>query len=394
MTTTDRHQPAILTCGLAILSLAVAMGIGRFAFTPMLPFMVRDHLIAADSGSWLAASNYLGYLVGALAVSAARLPPAAAMRGSLAATALLTAAMGLAAAMPEWLTLRFAAGVASAVTLVATSAWALARLSAIGRADLAGWVYSGVGFGIALAGLFALVEAGPGVGSSRLWLELGALAAVVALPPMLLVRPCAPVAAAMPTSQPVTGVARDGNARLVIAYGLFGFGYILPATFLPALARTLVDDPRVFGLAWPLFGLAGAVSTIAAARLFARFGRLTVWAASHLVMAIGVVLPTLWLSAASIAIAALFVGGTFMVITMAGLQEIRERAPAATTENLGRMTAAFAVGQLAAPIVTGSLGRVPGLAAHATDIGLVAAGLALVVGAALLFQDAARHRRA
>ena len=52
-----------------------------------------------------------------------------------------------------------------------------------------------------------------------------------------------------------------------------GFGYILPATFLPVLARSVVDDPRVFGLAWPVFGATAALSTLLAARLLQRRDR-------------------------------------------------------------------------------------------------------------------------
>ena len=51
---------------------------------------------------------------------------------------------------------------------------------------------------------------------------------------------------------------------LAVGYGLFGFGYILPATFLPELARQLVPDPRLFGLAWPLWGLAATLSVLVA----------------------------------------------------------------------------------------------------------------------------------
>ena len=47
-------------------SLAVAMGVGRFAFTPLLPMMLRDATIDIALGSWLATANYLGYLAGAL----------------------------------------------------------------------------------------------------------------------------------------------------------------------------------------------------------------------------------------------------------------------------------------------------------------------------------------
>ena len=46
-----------------------------------------------------------------------------------------------------------------------------------------------------------------------------------------------------------------GTTGLVVCYGVLGFGYILPATFLPVLARSVVEDPRLFGLAWPVFGV-------------------------------------------------------------------------------------------------------------------------------------------
>ena len=48
------------------LSLAVAMGIGRFAFTPMLPLMIRAGQLDMAAGGWMAAANYAGYFAGAL----------------------------------------------------------------------------------------------------------------------------------------------------------------------------------------------------------------------------------------------------------------------------------------------------------------------------------------
>ncbi len=48
----------------AFLSLVVAMGIGRFAFTPQVPLMIQDHQLTLTSASLVAALNYLGYLCG------------------------------------------------------------------------------------------------------------------------------------------------------------------------------------------------------------------------------------------------------------------------------------------------------------------------------------------
>ncbi len=52
-----------------IASLMVAMGIGRFAFTPVLPMMMDHSLFSAEGAGYLAASNYLGYLIGALVLT-------------------------------------------------------------------------------------------------------------------------------------------------------------------------------------------------------------------------------------------------------------------------------------------------------------------------------------
>ena len=173
----------------------------------------------------------------------------------------------------------------------------------------------------------------------------------------------------------------------MICYGVLGFGYILPATFLPALAREVVDDPQIFGLAWPVFGIAAALSTIVAARYFGQSNRLRVWAVSHVLMATGVVLPSLWLTPMTTAISALLVGSTFMVVTMIGMQEARARAPGNPTALLGLMTAAFAIGQLAGPIVSGVLDLLPGGHHAALGHALQIAAFGLVVSAAYLWRQ-------
>jgi len=135
-----RHPWAIAWAGLS--ALAVAMGIGRFAFTPLLPMMLHEGLVGLPMASWLATANYLGYLLGAMAcallpwlparwpASAAWLAPTRLVRAGLAATVLLT--LGMALPWPAaWPTLRLLAGVASAFVFVQTSGWALARLAPV-----------------------------------------------------------------------------------------------------------------------------------------------------------------------------------------------------------------------------------------------------------------------
>jgi MFS family permease len=377
---------AIVLAGL--LSLAAAMGIGRFAFTPLLPLMVRESGLALAFAGWVAAANYAGYLAGAL--TAARLPLRAQTVAllALAATALLTAAMAVHAPV-LWLLLRFAAGVASAWVFVATSVWCLGALAQSGRAAAGGWVYAGVGAGIALTGLYCLAAGVAGLPADSLWVHLGVLAALLMLPvAWVAVRmPPAPVAAPAAAAT-AGGQGASGSFGLVVSYGLMGFGYILPATFLPALARSVVDDPRLFGLAWPVFGAMAAVSTVLAGWLMRRASRLQVWAASQLLMGVGVLLPSVWLNGGTIALSALLVGGTFMVITLAGVQEMRARAPAAAAALVARITAAFALGQIAGPVVSALLLQWSALRERGLPIALQLGALGLLASGAWLWRRA------
>src|SRR5262249_3671795 len=197
---------------------------------------------------------------------------------------------------------------------------------------------------------------GAGVWGGGLWVGVGAggglLVSVASLSVGRLSSTCA-----SPGLTPLSGCEPGASIGLVICYGVLGFGYILPATFLPVLAREVIDDPQVFGLAWPVFGVGAALSTIATAWCFGFANRLRPWAVSHILTAAGVALPSLWLGAMAIAIAALLVGSTFMVVTMVGLQEARAREPDNPTALLAQMTAAFAIGQLAGPLACGIIGQ-------------------------------------
>jgi MFS family permease len=377
----------------AMISLAVAMGVGRFAFTPLFPLMVRDGLLTGEDGALLAASNYLGYLLGALVAARVRLKPATLLALGLIGIVGVTGAVGWTSSVPTWVLLRFLAGVLSAWALVATTAWGLGWLASLGRPHLAGAIFAGVGLGIAAAGVFCVLAAGPGISAGRMWTELAVLAGVATLFPLIVSRNYpTPIAHTQGgVSQALHREAPSGTGGLVVCYSVFGFGYILPATYLPALARQLVDDPQIFGWAWPVFGIAAALSTVVVSWGLRRFNRLHVWATSHLLMATGVLLPSVWASLTSIVMAALLVGGTFMVITMIGMQEARARAKENATVILARMTAGFAFGQLMGPVAFAALGRLTPDPSTALSYGLELAAVGLITSAMYLWHKV-RHQ--
>ena len=372
----------VALAGLA--ALAVAMGIGRFAFTPILPMMQQDLGLSIAAGGWLASANYVGYLAGALWVGATRVDAARAIRAGLIAIGLATLAMGLTAEFAAWAVLRAIAGVASAWVLIHTASWCLERLAPLGRPLLSGVLFAGVGTGIVVAGAMCMLLMAMHAGSASAWLVLGVLSVAITI----LVWPVfARSGDALPADAAAGGWSW-AQARLVLAYGGYGFGYIIPATFLPVMARQVVADPAVFGWAWPVFGAAAAASTLAVSVLSERYGSRAAWIGSQLAMAVGVAAPVVWPGIAGIVLSALCVGGTFVVITMVGIQEARIVAGARAPGLIAAMTAAFAAGQIVGPLCVSLIMSAGG----GFSAALLIACAVLVAGAALLLVRPARRR--
>ena len=142
-----------------------------------------------------------------------------------------------------------------------------------------------------------------------------------------------------------------------VCYGVFGYGYIIPATFLPALAKGYVDDPVMFGLIWPVFGAAAALSTFASAWLGRGLAPRQLWVRAKWVLVVGVLAPALWINVPTLLLSAVCVGGTFMIITMAGIKEGLRLGGARAPLLVGVMTAAFGLGQIVGPLIVNLLGR-------------------------------------
>jgi len=169
---------------------------------------------------------------------------------------------------------------------------------------------------------------------------------------------------------------------LAAAYGLFGFGYIITATFIVAMVR---DSPQIASLepyVWVTVGLAAAPSVALWARLGARWGILKAFAGAALVEAIGVAVSVLWATPIGILLAAIFLGGTFMGLTALGLMGARETGTGDPRSRIALVTASFSAGQIIGPIfagyaydITGSL-AMPSLVAVAA---LVLAALLSVI---------------
>lgn len=343
-----------------MVALAVAQGIGRFVYTPILPGMMEGlHLTPADAG-WIAAANYLGYLIGALAAAGgwAHGQERLLMFAGLAASAVLAGLMGLNETMAAFLLLRFLAGLASAFVMVFMASIVFSHLAEAGRGDLQALHFGGVGLGIAVSSALLAILVSEHADWAAGWLWSGALSAVGLLIVMLLAGSATP-ANGVDGREPALPKDRS-LAKMIVAYGLFGFGYVVTATFLVAIVRQ-GGGGRVFeATVWMVAGLAGFPSTWFWHKLAARIGIYAAYAAICLIEVVGVTASVVVKGAAGPLIAGVLLGGTFIAITALGIQMGRQLAPRAPRRVFAVMTAAFGLGQIVGPVAAGLLAQASG----------------------------------
>jgi MFS family permease len=404
---------AIAVAGLV--ALAVAMGIGRFAFTPILPMMLHDGVVDLHAASWLASANYLGYLSGAVlctlqpriwarwpALPAVTAPPMT--RIGLVATTVLTLGMALPAPL-AWPVLRFAAGIASALAFVYSSGWCLTQIAARGQGALGGLMFAGPGIGIVASGLLASAMVGLGWPASAAWAVFAALALILTATVWRVFRDRSAVAVhggdrPVPTSAVTTSpssassvIPPDGVAphpfaevaTLAAAYGLSGFGYIVTATFLPVIARGALPGSTWLDLFWPIFGVGVILGAVLATRIRVSGDLRLVLAVAYALQALGIGIGIARPTEAGFALGSFLLGFPFTAITYFAMQEVRRLRPHQLAGTTGLVTATWSTGQTLGPPMVALLLRRSDDVGAAFTLSLVIAAAALVVGGLVFF---------
>ena len=367
-------------------ALMAVMGIGRFAYTALLPGMMHTHGFGEDIAGLMAAWNYAGYLFGVIAMwkETPGLRRYLLFLCFLSLSLLTTAAMGLTTTHALWHSIRFLSGFASGACFVLCSSIVLDTLAAVNRPVLAGLLYSGVGAGIALGGATSgLFE--QTLGPAGAWFGLAAICLPLTFTATIALRPGVnrtPVTQNPAKDSPASGEEnpKKRHYRILLAsYFLEGFGYIIGATFLVSLVQTATNSPETAKLSWIVTGCAAALST-PAWRYAARKGYAMMLVLAFVLQGIGTLLPVLSGSPLAALGSGLLLGGTFMGITVLSLQYgvVLSGRPSAHT--VAVMTALYGVGQIIGPVIAGLVshgqGFYPAFTVSAVSL-FIAAGLLL-----------------
>jgi len=354
-------------------SLLAAMGLGRFAFTALLPAMQADGRFSDADAGLMASLNLAGYLAGVFL--AGRAGPAMRIRlfrFGLGVCVLCIAGMGVDLGLWVWDLLRLAAGISSGFLFVLATAFVFERGAATGPTGAA-LHFAGVGTGIALTGLAAQF-----IPDWRLaWGLLGLLALLLAWPanglPGTTLRRAAAVAETTPRL-----VWTPAFVLLVVAYALEGLGYIVTGTFLVAILRRLPETAPLAPLAWVVAGLAAIPSPLVWTRIAHHFGAWASLTVAYLVQAAGIFLALVASPAAALVSAASY-GFTFIGITGVSIALATRLQPGAAARATALITIGYGIGQVIGPWAAG----VVATGASGFALPLIGAG-SVVVASALL----------
>ncbi len=361
----------------------IGNGIGRFAYTPLIPALIAAGWFSPAEAVYLAAANLAGYLVGAL--TAARLAQALTATGAIRIAAVATMVSLAACAWPlgfAWFApWRFLAGVTGGVLMVLAVPAVLALTPPERRGRAAGIVITGVGLGIAAAG--AVVPAAARFGPSAVWLAL----AVAALLLTVHVWVAIPRDRPQPLSQPLAAGPLSLPVRLLlVAYACDALGFIPHTVFwVDYIARGLGRGLEVGGGFWTVFGIGAALGPFLAGTVADRAGLGRTFAGAMALKAVGVALPLAAPGPVGLFVSSAIVGALISGTTTLCSAWVAELVGVARHRRVwGWMTSAFAVAQAGGAWAMSYLFATTGRHEPLFAIGAVAlvAGTAFAIAAA------------
>lgn len=344
----NRNQNSLIIMLTGILTLVAVMGIGRFSLTPQIPVMISDGILTLSSAGILASMNYIGYLLGAIHVSRMKSGHAFFLKTGLAATVFVTLCSAFTTSFLIQCIFRFIAGVGGAWALIIVTSWTQLVLAKNQSFRLSAAVFTGPGLGITLSGLLAWILSSSGFSSSQAWIVYGLTAFLC----LVMVWRQLPVNFATVSLQHKNSSLSFSLKKLVVTYTLAGFGYILPATFLSQMAHTAFPQSQLSAFFWPLFGISAVTGVALAILSQNRSDTRTALSLAMILQGAGVSAGVIIPGVQGLLISTVLTGLGFLSIMQLTMRLARELSDGSLSGTVGVLTAGYATGQLAGPLIS------------------------------------------
>lgn len=398
----------------SIAILTLGMGLGRFLYTSMMPVMLDEGLFDFQALSYIASSNYFGYLLGALLFSFSLFHRPQYLKRSLVlsvlSTALLLYLLSIITSFTGVFLIRFLAGMSSAAAIIFGS---ITVLKYFASSFMTASFFSGVGLGILLGNELVNIAVSQQYHALGIWFYVSLFALGIALlitfsHPKVEVEIYRPQIQKPETIEALKGehsqtlekieiVPSKPDARereiswisLVILYGFAGYGYIITATYLPVIAKSLPESSTTSHL-WSLVGIGAMISVYFWLYLEKKMGILPALFGNLLAQSLFVLLSIFSHSLGLLMISAFGLGATFMGTTSLVMPLARRLVAPKALNLVGIVTLTYGIGQILGPIATSFIEAITGSLSLAT----ISGSLSLLIASLIVFYEQYRQKRA
>ena len=347
------NNTAILLAG--ILAIVVGIGVARFAFTSLLPFMLEDFLTLSYAGI-LASLNFAGYLAGAIFSIFIKdiNTKVKYFRIGMVLSILTTLVLALSSNETLWLLSRVIAGFGSAMVLIVGGAIVMVKLNFESKTKAMGIHFSGIGFSIVISELISQTILKESTWSEA-WLALSLFASIVTFYSLHILsfdKAIKKESVKHPLSR---SIFSPYVILLILAYFTEGVGFVVQGTFLPDIINSLEGLEGYGNLGWLIVGIAGIPSSILWMRWAHRYGSVNVIIIAMALQIVGILIPAFSVNIILNLLSGALYGSTFIGLVALFLNLGGQLAGKNPVVLMGAMTAAYGIGQVGAPLYSVAL---------------------------------------
>lgn len=371
-----------------IISLFIGVGIARFSYTSLLPYMLDDKVLSLNFSGVLASINYVGYLSGAiLAIFIKDFNLKIKLfRIGLILCIFTTFLMGISTNEFVWLFSRIVAGFGSAMLLVVGAAIVMMKLNFEDKTKAMGIYFAGIGIALSSSDLIARFTLNYFTWNIS-WIVLTIVGLALFIQPFYVLSP--------QKSQTKTSNVHISNKAiftpfvvvLIFAYFTEGVGFVIQGTFLPTIIKTLPGLEEFSGLTWLLVGLAGIPASIIWMRMAFKHGSVNMIIIAMLIQVVGIMIPTMSTNIYLNLFCGIIYGATFVGLVALFMNLGGKLAGSHPVMLMGALTTAYGIGQVTAPLYAVKLTTLSGnydLALYVTASIVLTGAIVLIVAKKVL----------
>ncbi len=351
MNKTNNVTILILT---GIAALTIAVGIGRFSYTPILPYMISELNLTTTEAGLIASSNYLGYLLGSLIPIFPQFPKniRSIFIYSIFISIISLFAMGLTNTFEVFILIRFIHGIFSAFVLILGTSLIVSHVQKKGKIFLGTAHFSGVGLGMALSAIVVSYLGFLNFTWDELWFSIGILAIILSFQ---IIKFTPIQKAEVKYNLKSKNKTSLGFSLITISYGLYGFGYVAFGTFISTMSRLTPGLEKTEPYVWFVVGVTGIPSVFFWNWFGSKIGNDIGLFLANLILGLGVLFSVLINNEFGIFISCILFGLSFVPITSMCLLEGQERFSGSFIVSTAILTFSFSIGQMIGPYLSGLL---------------------------------------